>query len=161
MKIFVYPGSFDPITNGHLDIIKRGIQLCDKLIVAVLRNGAKNTASSMDERVKMIEKCISGIPNVEVTTFHSLLIDFAAKVNAHAILRGLRAVSDFDYELQLAFMNKQMNETIDTCFLMASQKYSFLSSSIVRDVASYNGRIEDFVPECIIEDVYRLYQKKV
>ena len=160
MKIFMYPGSFDPITNGHLDIIKRGAMLCDRLIVAVLQNGAKRSVLTNEERVKLIKKCIKDIPNVEVKTFNGLTVDFAEANGARTILRGLRAVSDFEYELQLAFLNKQMNENIDTCFLMASQKYSFLSSSIIRDIASYKGKISDFVPECIVDDVYRMYERK-
>jgi len=156
MKVFVYPGSFDPITNGHLDIIKRGVELCDKLIVAVLQNSAKSL-SAKDKRVELVEKCVKDIPNVEVTTFDGLLVDFAEQNNVHVILRGLRAVTDFEYELQIAFLNRKMNKNIDTCFLMASQKYSFLSSSIVRDIASYKGNINDFVPECIVEDVYEMY----
>jgi len=159
MKTFIYPGSFDPITNGHLDVIKRSMNLCDKLIVAVLQNRTKNVSSSSDNRVHLIEKCIRDIPNVEVIMFDGLLVDFAQKMNAATIIRGLRAVSDFDYELQMAFLNRQMNENIDTCFLMASQKYSFLSSSIVRDIASYGGNINELVPACIAEDVYRMYKR--
>lgn len=159
MKIFVYPGSFDPITNGHLDIIERGASLCDKLIVAVLQNSAKSSRATMEQRVEMIQKCVKEIPNVEVKTFDGLTVDFAKQNGATTILRGLRAVTDFDYELQLAFLNRQMNEQIDTCFLMASQRYSFLSSSIIRDIASYRGKIDDFVPKCIVDDVYRIYDK--
>lgn len=159
MKIFVYPGSFDPITNGHLDIIERGASLCDKLIVAVLQNSAKKSSTTKDQRVDMIQKCVNHIPNVEVKTFDGLTVDFAKQNGATTILRGLRAVTDFEYELQMAFLNRQMNEQIDTCFLMASQRYSFLSSSLIRDIASYHGKIDDFVPKCIIEDVYRIYDK--
>ena len=160
MKIFVYPGSFDPITNGHLDIIKRGLNLCDKLVIAVLKNRAKSSGISSEQKVQLINKCIKDLPNVEVATFDGLLVDFVQGINANTVLRGLRAVSDFDYELQIAFLNRQMNKDIDTCFLMASQKYSFLSSSIVKDVAAYKGDISEFVPHCILEDVYEIYGKR-
>ena len=159
MKVFVYPGSFDPITNGHLDIIERGASLCDKLIVAVLQNSAKKSRATIEQRVEMIQKCVTHLPNVEVKTFDGLTVDFAQQNNANTILRGLRAVTDFDYELQLAFLNRQLNEQIDTCFLMAGQRYSFLSSSMVRDIAGFHGKIDDFVPKCIIEDIYRIYDK--
>ena len=159
MKTFIYPGSFDPITNGHLDIIKRSMKLCDKLYVAVLKNRMKDAVLSNEGKVAFIQRCIKDIPGVEVVTFEGLLVDFAEQVNASTIIRGLRAVSDFDYELQIAFLNRQMNENIDTCFLMASQKYSFLSSSIVRDIASYGGNIKELVPQCIVDDVYKVYKR--
>lgn len=158
-KIFIYPGSFDPITNGHVDVIKRATSLCDKLIVAVLVNSNKKTVLTLDERVQLIKKSVSGIPKVEVAMFDGLLVDFARANNATAIVKGLRAVTDFEYELQMAFLNKQLDEDIETIFLMASQAYSFLSSSIVRDVAKHGGDISGLVPDSIVQDVYEKYKK--
>jgi pantetheine-phosphate adenylyltransferase len=158
-KIFIYPGSFDPITNGHVDVIKRATSLCDKLIVAVLVNSNKKTVLTLDERVQLIKKSVSGIPKVEVAMFDGLLVDFARANDATAIVKGLRAVTDFEYELQMAFLNKQLDEDIETIFLMASQAYSFLSSSIVRDVAKHGGDISGLVPDSIVQDVYEKYKK--
>jgi len=160
MKIFIYPGSFYPITNGHVDVIKRATSLCDKLIVAVLVNTNKRSVLSLEERVELIKKSVSNIPKVEVAMFEGLLVDFARANNATAIVKGLRAVTDFEYELQMAFLNKQLDENIETIFLMASQDYSFLSSSIVRDVAKHGGNISGLVPDSIIQYVYEKYGEK-
>lgn len=145
-KIGVYPGSFDPITFGHLDIIERSSKMFDKLIVGVLINNAKKPLFSADERVKMIQNVTSHLDNVEVCSFHGLLVDFAKKEGARVIVRGLRAVTDFEYELQMAQTNHTMCPGLDTIFLTTDLRYAYLSSSIVREVAFYDGKINQFVP---------------
>lgn len=154
MKIAIYPGSFDPMTFGHLDIIERSSKMVDKLYVSVLINSAKNPLFSIDERVSMIKEMTSHLPNVEVTAFDGLLVDYAKKMNASIIVRGLRAVTDFEYELQIAQTNRIVNPQVDTIFLTTSLEYSYLSSTIVKEVASYAGDISQFVPEPIAEAVY-------
>ncbi|AUG58100.1 Phosphopantetheine adenylyltransferase [Acetivibrio saccincola] len=155
VRIFVYPGSFDPITNGHLDIIKRASELCDKLIVAVLVNNSKKPVFSLEERVELIECAVEGIDNVEVESFTGLLIDFMKKKNATVIVKGLRAVSDFEYELQMALLNKKLDHNVETLFMMTNINYSFLSSSSVRELAKHNGNIDGLVPDCIIDKVLK------
>lgn len=145
MKIAVYPGSFDPITHGHMDIIRRSASVFDKLIVGVLRNKSKNPLFTVQERVKMIQEVTSDIENVEVVDFDGLLIDFVHKVDAKAIVRGLRAVTDFEYELQMSLTNKVIAPDVETVFLTTNLQYSYLSSSIVKEIASYNGDISHFV----------------
>lgn len=158
MKVAIYPGSFDPLTLGHLDIIIRSSNLVDRLVVAVLKNNAKNPLFSTDERVSMIKEAICDIPNVSVESFDGLTVDFAHKKGANMIIRGLRAVTDFEYELQIAQTNHIMNADIDTVFLTTSLQYSYLSSTIVREVASYGGDISKFVPAFIAERVYDKYR---
>ncbi|MBE7056345.1 MAG: pantetheine-phosphate adenylyltransferase [Ruminococcaceae bacterium] len=153
MKIGVYPGSFDPLTNGHLDIIKRASKLFDKLIVGVLHNDSKKAIFSMEERVALIKKCTSDIPNVEVEFFKGLLVDFVRERNATAIVKGLRAVSDYEYELQMAMLNKHIDKELETIFLMADIQNSFLSSSAVKELAYHGGDISGLVPEVIKEDI--------
>lgn len=153
-RIGVYPGSFDPLTNGHLDIIIRASRLFDKLIVGVLKNNEKQSLFSMEERVELIKKSTAGLENVEVKMFGGLLVDFVKEENACTIVRGLRAVSDYEYELQMAMLNKHMSEEIDTIFFMTDIHNSFLSSSIIKDVAKNGGNIHGLVPEEIVEDVY-------
>lgn len=161
-RIGVYPGSFDPLTNGHLDIIMRASKLFDKLVVGVLKNESKKSIFSMEERVELIRKCVEGIGNVEVDMFGGLLVDFVAEKGAHTIVRGLRAVSDYEYELQMAMLNKHMNDDIETIFFMTDIHNSFLSSSIVKNVAEHGGNIHGLVPEAIVEDIYRkLNGKKI
>ena len=145
MKIAVYPGSFDPVTHGHMDIIRRSASVFDKLIVGVLRNKSKNPLFTVQERVKMIQEVTSDIENVEVVDFDGLLIDFVHKVGAKAIVRGLRAVTDFEYELQMSLTNKVIAPDVETVFLTTNLQYSYLSSSIVEEIASYNGDISHFV----------------
>ena len=153
-KIGVYPGSFDPLTNGHLDIIKRASKLFDKLIVGVLVNDSKkNPLFTMEERVKLIQKCIGDLPNVEVGSFDGLLVDFVKKNGAHAIVKGLRAVSDYEYELQMAALNRHIDNDIDTIFLMADVQNSFLSSSVVKELAWHGGSICGLVPKEIEKDI--------
>lgn len=153
VKTAVYPGSFDPLTNGHLDIIKRASALFDHIIVGVLNNSAKNPLFTMEERVSMIKKCTADIDNIEVKMFNGLLVDFVRENNAAAIVKGLRAVSDYEYELQMAAVNKHLDKNVETVFFMADIQHSFLSSSIVKDLAKNNGDIRGLVPDKIIDDI--------
>ena len=148
-KIAVCPGSFDPITNGHIDIIQRGAKVFDVLYVTVLNNSSKKPLFTVDERVRLIKETTSHIPNVKVDTFSGLLVDYAKKVNANAIIRGLRAVSDFEYEMQITSMNRVLDERLETFFIMTNNQYSFLSSSIVKEVAKYNGNFSELVPPLV------------
>ncbi len=145
MKIGIYPGSFDPVTYGHMDVISRSAKIVDKLIVAVLNNNSKNPWFTAEERVDMLKLVTKDIPNVEVTLFHGLTVDLAKQYNAQTIIRGLRAVTDFEYELQLAQTNRIIAPEIDTIFLTTSLQYAYLSSSTVREVAYYDGDISKFV----------------
>ena len=151
-KIAVYPGSFDPVTNGHLDIIKRSAKIFDKLYVAILENSAKTPAFSMEERVEFLKKVTLDMDNVVIDKFSGLLVNYMESVNANVIIKGLRAVSDFEYEFQMALMNRKLNKNIETLFMMTNGKYSYLSSSIVKEVAKHNGSLEGLVPECL-EDI--------
>ncbi|MGP1588562.1 pantetheine-phosphate adenylyltransferase [Oribacterium sp. oral taxon 102] len=151
MKIALYPGSFDPVTFGHLDIIVRGSKIVDKLVVGVLTNSAKSPLFSMEERVRMIKDLTKDMENVEVAAFDGLTVDYARRCGATIILRGLRAVTDFEYELQLAQTNKVIAADIDTIFLTTNLKYSYLSSSTVKEIASFGGDIHAFVPENVME----------
>ncbi|PYG86846.1 phosphopantetheine adenylyltransferase [Ruminiclostridium sufflavum DSM 19573] len=155
MRTFIYPGSFDPVTNGHLDIIERASKICDRLIVGVLVSHNKKPLFTMDERVDMLGRAIRSCNcnNVEVEDFSGLLVDFVKKKNADVIIKGLRAVSDFEYELQMALLNKNQSPEIETLFMMSSINYSFLSSSMVKEIARYDGNIKGLVPECIKEDI--------
>lgn len=148
-KIAVVPGSFDPITMGHLDIIKRASTIFDEVKVVVMNNSSKNPLFNVEERVALISEVTSLIPNVEVDSFSGLLIDYAVEVKANAIIRGLRAVSDFEYEMQITSMNRFLNENIETLFMVSNNHYSFLSSSIVKEVAKYQGNITGLVPEAV------------
>lgn len=141
----VYPGTFDPITNGHSDLIQRAARLFDEVIVAIAANPGKQPAFTLDERVGLANQVLHGIENVVVTGFDSLLVDFARERSAQVILRGLRAVSDFDYEFQLAGMNRRLDPKIETVFLTPSEKYAYISSSLVREIASHGGDVSQFV----------------
>ena len=156
MRTGVYPGSFDPLTNGHLDIIRRASKLFDRLVVGVLVNDSKkNPLFTMEERVALIKKATKDIPNVEVGSFRGLLVDFVKENGAVAIVKGLRAVSDYEYELQMAALNRHIDSDIDTIFLMADIQNSFLSSSVVKEVAWHGGSIDGLVPKEIEEDIVR------
>ena len=162
MATAVYPGSFDPITFGHLDIVQRASEVFDKVIIGVLKNQTKNPLFSLEERVDMIEKVTSDIPNVEVVSFGGLLVDFCKQVGADVVVRGLRAVSDFEYELMMAQTNKELNPNLETMFFATSARYSFLSSSTVRELAMFDADILQFVPEYVHRKVYeKLKEEKL
>jgi pantetheine-phosphate adenylyltransferase len=148
-KIAVYPGSFDPITYGHLDIINRGLRIFDNVIVAVARNSAKNSLFTIDERVELISRVLDGNDRAKVDTFDGLLIDYVRSQQATVIIRGLRAISDFEYEFQIAQMNRGLTKDVETLFMMTSVPYSYLSSSIVKEVSSLNGPVDAFVPPLV------------
>ena len=154
MKCAVYPGSFDPVTLGHMDIIKRASSLFDRLIIAVLNNRAKTPLFSVEERVKMLEEVTKDLPNVEVKSFGGMTVDFARECGANALVRGLRAITDFEYELQIAELNRVMDPDIDTVFLTTNLKYAYLSSSSVKEVAAYGGDISHFVTPYVENEVH-------
>jgi len=158
LKIAVCPGSFDPVTNGHLDIIERSGALFDKVIVAVLNNPNKKSLFSVEERVEMLRKSCSFMKNVEVDSFSGLLIEYAKRKNASVLVKGLRAVSDFEYELQMALMNKKLSPEIETVFIMTSSKYSYLSSSIVKEVARFGGCIKGLVPDNVESEIHKRFK---
>ena len=149
MKIAIYPGTFDPITNGHLDIIERAIKVFDTVIVTIARNSTKNPLFSDKERLEMIREVVKGMKQVEVDSFDGLLVNYAKKRNATAVLRGLRAISDFEYEFALALTNRKLNDTLETVFLMPSERYTYLNSTIVREIARLGGDVSDFVPPIV------------
>ena len=157
MKRAIYPGSFDPLTLGHLDMIKRSAKIVDELVIGVLNNSAKNSLFSLDERVSMIKEMTESMPNVTVASFDGLLVDYMKEINATIIVRGLRAVTDFEYELQIAQTNHVENPEVETIFLTTSLQYSYLSSTIVKEFASYGGDISKFVPARFIARIYATY----
>lgn len=157
MKRAIYPGSFDPVTFGHIDMIERSAKMVDELVVAILNNSAKNPLFSVEERVSMLKEITNHVPNVKIQFFDGLLIDYAKKIEATIIIRGLRAVTDFEYELQIAQTNRIVSSEIDTIFLTTSLEYAYLSSTIVKEVASYGGDISHFVPEQLIPQIYEKY----
>ena len=160
MKRAIYPGSFDPVTNGHVDIILRSSKIVDKLIVGVLNNSAKKSLFSVEERVSMLKELTKDLPNVEVTSFDGLLVDYMREIDASIIVRGLRAVTDFEYELQIAQTNHIENTDIETIFLTTNLQYSYLSYTIVKEFASYGGDISKFVPEQFVDRIYEKYNIK-
>ncbi|RHN12071.1 pantetheine-phosphate adenylyltransferase [Roseburia intestinalis] len=160
MKKAIYPGSFDPLTLGHLDIIERSARIVDELVVGVLNNSAKNSLFSLDERVSMIKEMTDSMPNVTVTSFNGLLVDYMREIDATIIVRGLRAVTDFEYELQIAQTNHVENPEVETIFLTTSLQYSYLSSTIVKEFASYGGDLSKFVSARFIDRIYDKYQIK-
>lgn len=159
-KICVYPGSFDPITLGHLDIIKRAAALFDEVRVCILINNKKQSTFKLQDRLNMIEKACFNIGNVYATSYDGLLVDYANSIGAKAIIRGLRALSDFEYELQMANINKQLAPNIETFFMATEPNLSYVSSSAVREIASFGGDFSKFVPECLIDNIYKMYKEK-
>ena len=153
-KIAIYPGTFDPVTNGHIDIIKRACKIFDKIIVAVANNKDKNTMFNLEKRVDMMQKATKKFKKVKVKSFNSLLVDFAKKENAKIIIRGLRAVSDFEYELQMGYANSSLDKEIETIYLMPTLENAFISSSVVRSILKYKGDVSHLIPKEIINDVY-------
>jgi pantetheine-phosphate adenylyltransferase len=149
----IYPGSFDPPTNGHLDLIDRGSKIFDELVVAILRNPEKDPLFSLTDRRQMLESMTAGYDNVSIDTFHGLTVDYALRVEASAILRGIRAISDYEYELQMALMNRKLQPGLETVFMMPAEKYSYLSSRLVREVAELGGSIDCLVPELVAQKV--------
>ena len=147
----VYPGTFDPVTNGHLDLIQRSARLFDSVVVAVLRNADKSPLFSIEERVEILEEVVREIPNVSVTTFDGLLVDFAERVGASVIVRGIRAVSDYEYELQMALMNRRLSSAVETVFMMPAEAYSYLSSRLVKEMSLLGGSVRGLVPPVVEE----------
>ncbi len=152
--IAIYPGTFDPPTNGHLDLIRRGSKIFDQLIVALLRNSEKTPLFTHDERLSMLRECVKSLPNVSVDSFDGLLVDYATRKGAKAVLRGIRAVSDYEYELQMALMNRKLDPRLETIFMMPAEAYSYLSSRLVREIGMLGGSVHDLVPE-LVEDALR------
>jgi pantetheine-phosphate adenylyltransferase len=146
MRTVIYPGSFDPLTNGHLDLIQRATKLFDRVVVAVARSESKHPLFSLAERLQMVERAVRSMPHVKADAFEGLLIEYVERRGAQAVIRGLRAVSDFEFEFQLALMNRKLNERIETIFMMPKDTYTFLSSRIVKEIASLGGDVSPFVP---------------
>ena len=147
----IYPGSFDPVTNGHLDLIARAAKIFDHLVVAILRNSSKNPLFTVEERVAMLSEGIAEFSNVSVSTFDGLLVDFAREQRAHAVVRGIRAISDYEYEFQMALMNRRLAPDVETIFLMPDAKYSFVSSRLVKEVFRLGGSVDGLVPQFVVE----------
>ncbi|EIT84912.1 phosphopantetheine adenylyltransferase [Fictibacillus macauensis ZFHKF-1] len=157
-RIAVCPGSFDPITLGHLDIIKRGASIFDEIIVIVANNQDKRPLFTVEERIHLLREAVAGLPNVSIDSFNGLVTDYVKQSGANVILRGLRAVSDFEYELKIDAINKKLNDTIETFYMMTSPQYSFLSSSIVKEAAKYHASVEDLVPPCVQDALKQKFQ---
>lgn len=160
MRIAICPGSFDPVTKGHVDILERSSKLFDKVIAVVMVNPNKTPTFTTDERVKFIKKATEHIPNIEVESYLGLVADYAREKNAHTLIKGLRAVTDFEYEFQQALTNKKLNPTLETLFMVTNQQYMYLSSTIVRQIAGFGGEIDQFVPEQIKDDVFRRFNEE-
>lgn len=159
MKIATYPGTFDPVTNGHIDIIHRGTEIFDKVVVTVARNISKSTLFSTEERLELLKSSLSETPKVEVVAFSGLVVDHARSIGAVAIIRGLRAMSDFEYEFQMALMNRKLAPEINTVFLMPNEKYTYLNSSIIRHLSEFESDVSEFVPK-VVQEALRLKFKK-
>ena len=159
MNIAIYPGSFDPVTNGHLDIIERTAKIFDKVIVAILINSNKKPTFTIEERMDMLKAATAHIPNVEIEFFDGLLVDFVKEKGAHVIVKGLRAISDFEYEFQMAMLNKSVEPEIETLFMMTNNKYSYLSSSIVKELGRLGASLNELVPDVIMDNVINKLRK--
>ncbi len=155
-RVAIYPGTFDPVTNGHIDIIRRALNIFDKVIVSVALNVRKNPLFSIEQRVDFLQKGLKGLKNVTVLPFDNLLIDFAQANNASVIIKGLRAVSDFEYELQMGLMNRNLDESLETLFMIPSQEYAFLSSSFVKEIAKHGGDIHKLVPKVVANKLSKM-----
>lgn len=153
MRTVLYPGSFDPVTNGHIDVIRRASAIFDRVVVAVARNSEKNALFTIQERIELIKKACPDLNNIEVSTFEGLMVDSLQKFGATAVIRGLRAVSDFEYEFQMALMNRELNHKCETLFMMPSPDYSFVSSRLIKEIARCGGSVEKFVPPCVEEAI--------
>ena len=153
MKIAIYPGSFDPVTNGHLDILERALKLFDKVIITVALNTTKNPFFTEEERIMLLRQVTKRYKNVEVDSFHGLLVDYVRQRKAIAVVRGLRAMTDFEYELQMALMNRKLDEKMETIFLMPTEKYTYLSSNVVREIARLGGDVSKFVPTVVLKEL--------
>jgi len=158
-RVAVYPGTFDPVTNGHIDIVQRGKKLFDQIVVAILNNPAKKTLFTLDERLEMLKESMKHIPGLTFDTFDGLLVEYVRTRGAHAILRGMRAVSDFEYEFQLALMNRKLNRDIETVFLMTGMRWFFTSSSIIKEAAVFGGDISDMVPPLVFQRISEKFEK--
>ena len=151
MKIAIYPGTFDPVTNGHIDILERALKLFDKVIITIARNTAKNPLFTEEERITLLRQATKRLKNVEVDSFEGLLVEYVEKRGAISVVRGLRAMTDFEYELQMALMNRKLDETMETIFLMPNEKYTYLSSNFVREIARLGGDVSRFVPPVVLK----------
>jgi pantetheine-phosphate adenylyltransferase len=158
-KIAVYPGTFDPITNGHCDVVWRGLKLFDEIIVAIAKNGSKDPLFTVEERLEMVRKTFEDVPNIEVDSFDGLLVDYVVHRGADTILRGLRAVSDFEYEFQLGLMNRKLNKDVQTVFLMTGLRWIFISSSIIKEAARFGGNMQGMVPDIVHEKLKERFGK--
>jgi pantetheine-phosphate adenylyltransferase len=157
-KTAIYPGSFDPVTNGHMDIIERGLTLFDKIIVTILENPAKKSLFTISERIELLKASLKDMGNIEIASYGGLLVDYAVKRDAQAILRGMRAVSDFEYEFQMALMNRKLNRDVQTVFLMTGLRWIFTSSSIIKEAAQFGGDIQSMVPAIVFEELKKKYR---
>ena len=159
MRRAIYPGSFDPVTNGHLDVIERARKLFDEVVVAVAYNDQKQPLFTLEERLDFLRQVTAALPGVKIAPLDGLLVEFAVRQNAHAVVRGLRAVSDFEFEFQMALMNRKLEATVETIFLMPKEEYTYLSSRIVKEIARLGGNVGGFVPPCVVESFARKLQR--
>jgi pantetheine-phosphate adenylyltransferase len=159
MRRAIYPGSFDPVTNGHLDVIERARKLFDEVVVAVAHNDQKQALFTLEERLDFLRQVTAPLAGVKVAPLDGLLVEFAVQQNAHAVVRGLRAVSDFEFEFQMALMNRKLEATVETIFLMPKEEYTYLSSRIVKEIARLGGDVRSFVPSCVVESFAKKLQR--
>ena len=159
-RVAIYPGSFDPVTNGHIDVVERGLQIFDSIVVAILHNPNKRALFTIEERLEMLQDCFKEFSNVDVDSFDGLLVDYASKRHAQAILRGLRALSDCDYEFQMALMNRRLNREVQTVFLMTGLRWIFTSSSIIREAARFGGNVNGMVPPLVSKKLKEKFSRK-